>query len=202
MISGKVIRLKNQSPTHQLTYLLAHTCQPKCGRYPIIIIGLPEAKIQCKRLPPGLQCLWPWRVEDNDLKSAHNFTKQHLCIIIIVIPLPLLDKNNICTFLVLFWSFDWFFQLLWNNFLIICQAIQTTLTEKKLSGWLESWEGLLFVKFDNQCESYHQSQVKMNSAHVVETSVIKQQSSSKLQSHRWSFSIKVCNSWDQTMFLI
>ena len=94
----------------------------------------------------------------------------------------------------------------------------THLDWKRSSGWLESWRGLHVVcdwRFDNLCGSHLQSQVKvlvswkfknltpkMASAQVVETSIKKKQSFSRLQSARWSFSIKVCYSWVQTIILL
>ena len=66
--------------------------------------------------------------------------------------------------------------------------------------------------FDNLCGSHLQSQVVVDyrktitwhlaSAQVVETSVTNNSLFSVLQSPRWSFSIKICYSWVQTIFLL
>ena len=76
-------------------------------------------------------------------------------------------------------------------FFLVPIYINHCLDWKRSSGWLESQEGLLFVTdvsttcVEARCQ---------NISH-------KQQSFSGLQSPGWSFSIKVCYSWVQTIFL-
>ena len=75
--------------------------------------------------------------------------------------------------------------------------------KKKSSGWLESWEGLLFVTFWQPMQrlSSKSSEDEFCTNNCRNISHI-QQSFSGLQSHRWSFPIKICYSWVQTISLI
>ena len=123
-----------------------------------------------------------------------------------------------------------------------CLALQSCLDLKRSSGWLESWEGLLFVTevsktcaeaifWVKQCDwpitscIYQYQRLLYLSANQIthqgfwvfnwlklsldsedgfctgcQNISHKQQSLSGLQSPRWSFSIKVCYSWVQTIF--
>ena len=82
-----------------------------------------------------------------------------------------------------------------------CRHHNNYLAWKRSSGWLESWEGRLFATdVSTTCaEGWHSEYGFHMGCRNVNR---KQQSFSGLQSPRWSFSIKVCYSLDQTIFLI